>query len=372
MSPRVAVATSEHPIPTHAVAECAGSLLEASPSGFSEVLCLLGPPFGGALVDIASALTALLGASGVAGMESTGVLMGGRIARGTPALAVVAFAPGEASLGHLDDLGDLASGCPGASGPAHASAVTAGSPPSRRLRILFTDPLSVSCAPPSPVGGLPGEVSLVGCRLGGGGDGAATRLLHDGIEHRAGALFVDIVAEAASVHLVHGTEAMTNAATPPMTITSVIDGQLVALDDVPAAELLEARLHSVEADRLHGVTQVGFLVPGDDRLVAARRSALGLTTSRPLTPGMRVRPAIRSERAVAEQLSAVLGKRSGGTALVMPTDDLGSVISPDGYRAAAQPEAGHVVGPLASSVLWGGPARYEAVGHVVLVIRIGP
>lgn len=369
MSPRVAVATSEHPIATHAVAECAGSLLEASPGGFGELLCFVGPPFGGALIDIAGALATLLDAADVAGLESQGVLMGGRIARGTPALAVLAFGAGEASLGYLGDLGP---GITGVSRSADASGVTAGSPPLRRLRILFTDPLSGTCAPPSPVGCLPGAVSLVGCQMSGGGNGAPARVFHDGIEHRGGALFVDVDAEAASVHLVHGTEAVPGAMSAPVTVSSVIDGQVVALDDVPAAELLEARLHSMDADRLNGVKQVGFCVPGDGRLVAARRSALGLATSMPLVPGTRVIPAVCSDHALAEQLDAVLDGPSGGTALLIPTEDIGSGVPSAEYPEEAQREAAHVVGPLASGVLWGDPAHYEAVGHAVLVVRIAP
>lgn len=363
MSPRVAVATSEHPIAAHAVAECAGSLIEVSPGGFADILCFVGSPFGGALRDIAGALARLLGASGVAAVESPSVLMGGRMARGTPAVAVVAFAPGVASLGYIhrrepDE-------------PATSPSPPGAGPPLRgHLRILFADPFGTGCAPPSPVGTLPRDATLVGCHLGGGSDAAAIRLLHDGVERRNGALHVDLAGASTSVRLVHGTEAMSGASGEPVTVTSVIDGQVVALDDLPAAELLESRVRSMDPGHLDGVEQVGLVVSGDDRLVAARRSALGLTTSVPLAPGTSVRPAVSSPRALTERLDAVLGGCSAGTVLLCPTADLCSGVPLADLRRTSPGGSVHVVGPVARSVLWGDPARFEAVGRAVLVIGI--
>lgn len=352
MGPQVVVATSEHPVAAHAVAECAGSLLEASPSGFETTLCIVGTPFGGALLDITGALAELLGASATAGMESHSVLMGGRMASGTPALAVIAFAAGRASLGHTRGLE------PGSVEPGDA----------RTLRILFADPFGFPSAAPSPAGRLPGSVSLVGCYLSGSPNGGATRLAHDRIEYRCGALFVDIAAETASVHLVHGTEAMTE----PVVVTSVVDGQVVALDDVPAAELLESRVRSMDLDITDGVKQVGFTLPGDGRLVAARRSPVGLATSMPLAPGTSLSPAVCSERAVADQLSVALQECPGGTVLLFPAEDLTLGFPVDEYPEIAEQSAKQVVGPLASGVLWGGRERYETVNRSVLVIGIAP
>lgn len=366
MGPWVAVATSEHPVAAHAVAECAGSLLEASPTGFEEVLCFVGTPFGGALLDITGALAELVGASAIAGMESQTVLMGGRMAQGSPALGVIAFAAGRASIGYTtgvepdgvepDDVGDSRS--PHDPEP----------PESRTLRILFADPFSFPRAAPSPAGQLPANVSLVGGCLSGSPNGAATRLVHDGTEYRRGALFVDIAAEMASVHLVHGTE----VAAEPVMVTSVIDGQVVALDDVPAAELLESRVRSMDIDVVHGVKQVGFTSPGDGRLVAARRTAVGLATSMPLAPGTSLRPAVCSERAVADQLSAVLQECSGTTVLLFPAEDLTLGFPVDEYPEIAEGSGKQVAGPLTTGVLWGHRDHYEMVNRSVLVIGMDP
>lgn len=361
MKPLVAVATSEHPIAAHAVAECAGSLLERSPTGFGDLLCFVGPPFGGALVDIAGALAELLGASGVAGMESQAVLMGARTASGTPALSVVAFAPGHAALGYLDGV------APGASG-AVEGAREQGSPVPGHLRILFADPFSGPCAPSSAAGGLPTEASLVGGCLSGAPNGAAGRLLHAGIEHRRGAIFVDVVAGSASVHLVHGTEAVADA----VTVTSVSDGQVVALDDAPAAELLESAVRSMDHERLQGVKQVGFVAAGDGRLVAARRAPLGLATSVPLTPGTRLHPAVCSRRAFDEQLRAAIGGCVGGIAIVFGSEELDSAVSLAEYPQAEKHSGIQLTGPLTAGVLWGTPAHYETVRRCLLVVGIDP
>jgi hypothetical protein len=361
MGHRVAVATSEHPVAAHAVAECAGSLLEASPTGFEQVLCFVGTPFGGALVDIAGALAELLGASAIAGMESQTVLMGGRMASGTPALAVVAFAAGQASIGYTSGVE------PDAGGPTQPGH-EAETPGSRTLRILFADPFSHICGSPSPAGQLPADVSLVGCYLSGNPNGEAPRLFFDGTEHRRGALFVDIAAETASVHLVHGTDAIPD----PVVVTSVMDGQIVALDDVPAAELLESRVRSMDIDIVDGVKQVGFTVPGDGRLVPARRTPAGLNTLLPLAPGTSLHPAVCSERAVADQVSAALQKCSGGTVLLFPAEDLPLGFPFDGYPEMAEQSAAQVVGPLATGVLWGSRGHHEVVMRSVLVIGMDP
>lgn len=361
MGPRVAVATSEHPVAAHAVAECAGSLLEASPTGFEQVLCFVGTPFGGALVDIAGALAELLGASTIAGMANRTVLMGGRMASGTPALAVVAFAAGQASIGYTSGVEPDAVGDTRSLPDLHP-------PRPRTLRIVFADPFSFPCGSPSPAGQLPAEVSLVGCYLSGSPSGEATRLFCDGIEHRCGALFVDIAAETASVNLVHGTE----VASDPVVVTSVMDGQVVALDDVPAAELLESRVRSMGLDIADGVKQVGFTVPGDGRLVAARRTPAGLTTLLPLAPGTTMYPAVCSERAVADQVDAALQEYSGGTVLLFPAEDLTLGFPFDEYPEMAELSAAQVVGPLATGVLWGRREHHEVVMRSVLVIGIDP
>lgn len=363
MGPRFAVATSEHPLAVHAVAECAGSLLEASPVGFENLLCFVGTPFGGALLDITGALAELLGASASVGMESRTLLMGGRMARGTPALVVLAFAAGDASLGYTPGME------PGGAEPGCARSTDGPeSPGMPGVRVMFADPFSFPSTMSSPAGQLQHDVSLVGGCLSGDPNGAATRLVHDGIEHRFGTLFVDVAAELASVHLVHGTEAMTE----PVVVTSVIDGQLVALDDIPAAELLESRVRSMDLDIVRGIKQVGFTVPGDGRLVAARRSALGLTTSLPLAPGTTVRPAVCSERAVAEQVRAAIKACSGGMVLLFAAEDLTLGFPVDEYPDLADGSQNPVVGPLVSGVLWGHRDRYELVERSVLVVGFDP
>jgi hypothetical protein len=193
-------------------------------------------------------------------------------------------------------------------------------------------------------------------------------LVHDGIEYRSGELFLDIPAENASVHLVHGTEATAE----PVVVTSVTDGQVVALDDVPAAELLESRLHSMDLDIIHGVKQVGFTLSGDGRLVAARRSPLGLATSMPLAPGTSLYPAVCSERAVADQLSSALQECSGSTVLLFPAEDLALGSPVEEYPEIAQQSAKQVAGPLAKGVFWGDREHYEVLRRCVLVIGIGP
>lgn len=343
-----AVATSEHPVPAHAVAECAGALLEQSPEGFDEVLCVVGTPFGGALGEIASALGELLAATNVAGIESRGLLMGARVAEGTAALAVFGFRGAGIALGH----------CDGSETPAVSTRGAA-------LRLLLADPFSSVHASSTRSGPLPGaaEVSLAGGYVVGGRAAGRTSMFLGTREHIDGALHIDADPRCAQLHLLHGTRAIARQ----VVVTEVSGTQVVALDDLPAGELFESFVLAAGEQEVVGATEIGFTA-GDGRLVAARRSPSGLETSAPLDPGTVVTPSVRSSAAAGAQLSAALQSCGRGAALVLLDERLGLGLREMGYTSAVADLGTRVAGLVVAGILWGDAAGPQLVGPAALVV----
>jgi small ligand-binding sensory domain FIST len=98
-TPRFAAALSEHPVASHAVGEVAGEVLEVFGGDEPDLLVVFASPhFVGAMDDLTSALTNLLGARVTFGATAVGVVGGAHEVEDAPAVAVFAASCPDATL----------------------------------------------------------------------------------------------------------------------------------------------------------------------------------------------------------------------------------------------------------------------------------
>jgi small ligand-binding sensory domain FIST len=108
---RFASALSRHPVPSHAVGETAGSLLEQLEGEDPDLLvCFASPHFVGALDDLVHALRNLIEARVLVGATAVSIIGTGEEVEGAPALSLFAAVLPEATLTpvalHLEDTPD--------------------------------------------------------------------------------------------------------------------------------------------------------------------------------------------------------------------------------------------------------------------------
>ena len=316
----VALATSEHPVAAHAVAECAGALLERTDQHFDELLVMVGAPFDGALEDITGALAQLLGVRQCAGLVGRGLLMGTRIGVDTPGLVVLAVRSEYPLVGHVGSPRALLDLWQEPAGRHDATATRASSGPAP-VSLLLADPFSVDLAAwraelASPRRGCPTPLLASGY-IGARGGPGTTRFRASGSEYRDGALALLLPNDLARLTEVHGTAAVGDA----VRVTTVDRNDVIALDDLPAAEVFEASL-ARPTELPAGVDRVGFLRTGSPELVAARRSPKGLVLERPVELGELLVPAVRSVDLVASEIRGAMSESSRDVALVFSDSDL--------------------------------------------------
>ena len=327
MSPDCAVAASEHPIAAHAVAECAGALLDRGAVGTRALLVTATMPFAGALGDIATALGEILRPRAVAAVASSDLLAGAR---------VLGPAGGALPGGAARSTGGASGGDPPPAGIAAMAIdlpgsvvwrVDAGSMPEHRVdtfAVALCDPFSTQSPAPDPA---PGHRSPAGGRLPGEGsgptarddDGAMLIALVSGAAAPGGnrlAVFSDgDLREYSDGSVVLGLPRSScllleaNGYTPfaePMQVTAVNGTCVVALDGMPAAEAFESRLLRAP-EALESASHVGLRRLGEVEPFSVRRGAEGLECSVPLPEGDHVEPVFRSPEGVARELAAQVG-----------------------------------------------------------------
>ncbi len=290
------VATSEHPIAAHAVAECAGVLLDQHASGFESVLCIVSTGFEGATEDITRALRELLGAECVSGVVSRGVLMGSRLGWDSPAMAVLAGSASEMTISDAETRDDDFD------------------PPKGRRRSAGVQSSNSAVVRVD----TPGASASIVLPQTPRGTGRVLVELHPAdhyTDERRNSLIVTPLDGAAMFG-------------PEVVVTAVEAGQLVAIDELPAAEFFESLIISSAEGALDGATEIGFTTDEDGQFVAARASPLGLATSVPVLLGSRLVPAARGPRTVLSQLAERVDECVGGTVLAMVDEGVLSRLSP--------------------------------------------
>ncbi|MEZ5239806.1 MAG: hypothetical protein R2716_12945 [Microthrixaceae bacterium] len=363
------IRTPAHPLAAHAVAECAGSLLEipaviaARSSAWSVLLrrCAL---------DITGAAAKLLGARRSVGIEVLGSLLGDRVARGSPSLVVLAF-PG--------DLEVVTRPLDGPCSPADAipAAPTGGS--GTRSWWVVADRGSLRLDPPSAAGRLPqplalavpGEAPVVG---GFASDSAAggVRLVLDGDERRVGVVSLGLPVEPGGFRVVTGATPVG----PATRVTGLGPGGIRELDGRAAPEYLRAMLAASVHPGLEEATEVGFTAEGDPRLVAVGESDGCLVTSIPVSEGQRLVPSVVGPRAMRRQLGAALRESGAAAPFVLLDrraplgDDRGDLPEP---LADVRAPAGASVGAISSGLLWGSASSLQELRSGAVVLRLtGP
>ena len=287
-------------MPAHAVAECAGSLLEGGPATPGGLLVLASMPFAGALGDITAALCGLVGAHSAVAVASEFVLAGGRMNHGSPALAVMYLPAREGDLSRLDAREEL-HGVPG-----HLGVV---------LRDPHRPPTGPVASPSMPDGPTVLAADLLGARLAGG-----NRLVRAGAgrpeEYDDGAVALRLEASSCAVEEVEGFEAFGD----PIQVDATDGYSVVALGGLPAAEAFEASAaraaDALDSAKELGLRRVAGASSGADPwstnpTVFVRRGPRGLVCSAELSPGDVVEPVFRSEASIAAALAGTLSPDAG-------------------------------------------------------------
>ena len=291
-----AVAVSEHPVPADAVAECAGELLERDMAGADALLVAAMTGFGGALREMAAALSELLGCQSHIAVASGALLVGGREADGTPALGVLAVRDRQAGVEHV---------AAGASPTARRGGVSSA---------ILWDPFSVSAA---DVSGWDRTGPVVGGALAASDTPGGNVLVVNGSEHREGAAVLHVGSPRSRVVVSEGCAPIG----PVVELTGLHGSCVTSLAGLPAAEWLEATVQAADPVVLDGAVALGLRVGGSGPMVAVRRTRAGLEPAAPLARGSLVEPVVRSAAAAVAELPTLLGDPPwGGSALLAIVD----------------------------------------------------
>lgn len=319
MSTPSAVAASEHPLAAHAVAECAGSLLERDCTDAQVLLVAATQPFAGALGDIAMAFGELLGSAEVAAVCSGEIMAGARRIVGGAGIAVMALGTSDASVSRIEP-GSRPEGERGMTTVAfcdptstRAPGVTEGTLTEHNNRVRRSRESDAVSANPH------GELLVVNLGDATWSGGTPLVVVSNGRlgEFRGGGLSIRVPNRACSLLEVPGFEAFAE----PMRVSGVIGSSVTALDDLPAAEAFEAAVAGASG-ALDSATELRLRRVATDHAVGVRRSSTGLDCSGPLVEGELVEPVYRSPRSVALDLS---GRLDGGRSPRLAVFDAGVV-----------------------------------------------
>jgi small ligand-binding sensory domain FIST len=325
---RFAAALSEHPLPTHAVGELVGQVLDDLEGEPDVAVLFVGAPVGAApsveaVSDIAAAIRSLLRPGVLVGCTASGVIAGPREVEDRPALALWAARTGPVTPLRLraDGAGD------GAPDPTGIPDAVTGP---RRTAVLLVDPFSLdpdatveALGRPAPGPGL----SVVGGLASAAAVPGGNRLLLEDAVHTDGAVGFVLPASVEATTLVsQGCRPVGS----PLTVTGAAGNVLLELAGRPAtqrlAEVLEAASPDERASLTRGV-QLGIVV--DERLMefgrgdflvrsvlgADRRSG-GIVVGETIEVGTTVQFHARDAGAATEDLDGMVAGQRAEAALL--------------------------------------------------------
>jgi small ligand-binding sensory domain FIST len=177
----VGAALSEHPLPTHAVGEAAGEVLEQVGAKPDIAMVFVTSGHAGALEDIAGAVRSILRAKVVVGAAAGSIVGGHREVEDRPGIAVWAARPGNVEPVRIEtartDQGWTVQGLPGRSADGD------------RTLVLLADPFSFPAEGfLSQLGETVPDLTVVGGMVAGAKGPGGTRLVVDGAVHSDGAV----------------------------------------------------------------------------------------------------------------------------------------------------------------------------------------
>lgn len=345
--PRASIAVSAHPVPAHAVAECAGRLLDVGGEHYSEVLVLADTSFAGAIDDVVAALGTLVGSAKVLGLVTDALFESRPGPQVEPVLAVLGIQGGDSryvfAVGQTGEAGE--------------------SPGGSAVELFLTSrPHSRGTGPDTTPGGSTG-MHLAGAVLGPRGAMDLQRTDHGVARRHSDGVGLVFPAGSATLVASWGVRSIGE----PMETSEVLGTDLVTLDGMPAQQALETALHSVET-LPRDTDLVGFTVPGSPDLLAARSSPSGLSLSRPVDVGSELVPAVRSpELAYLEMQMRLRGlARSNGPApTVVLVDHETAGHLPTGVPSGVVP--GEQATALAAFGMWGSAGHGEPAQHPTML-----
>lgn len=227
---------SEHPIPTHAIGEALGSVLEANRGRIDLALVTVTLGFGGALVDMCDTVATLTGARTVAGVVSSSIIGRAHEIQDRPAVAVWTFSGAPVEPVRIETerrgAGWLVSGIPRQ--VCHSS----------RLLVLFAEPRSFPAAQfGQSLYQICPNLRVVGGRVAPRSGYGQARFVLNGTQYTQGAiglLFPEDV--PVQTRVAQGTRAIG----APLVVTKAESSYLVELAGKPAVERMRELLEALE------------------------------------------------------------------------------------------------------------------------------
>ncbi|MFA5564567.1 MAG: FIST N-terminal domain-containing protein [Acidimicrobiia bacterium] len=232
----IASGVSEHPIPTHAIGEALGSVLENIKGRIDLALVTVTLGFGGALGDMCDTVAAITTAKVVVGVVGSSIVGGAHEIEDRPAVAVWALSGASVELVRIETqrrgAGWLVSGIPKA--VCH----------SPRLLALFADPQTF---PASQFGEsirrICPQLRVVGGRIAPRHGFGQARFSLNGSLYSDGAVGVLFPAEIPiKTRVAQGTKALGE----PLVVTKSQDARLIELAGKPAVQRMRELLEALE------------------------------------------------------------------------------------------------------------------------------
>ena len=324
-----AAALSEHPLPTHAVGEVVGEVLEALGPAPDVALLFIGSAHTGAVEDITGAVRSLLGPRVFVGCTAGTVIGAEREVEDLPSLSLWAARLPLAAAHHLEARpspdGWRAAGLPDRDALAGVDALVVLSDPFSFPIVELLDDLQARVAPGVPLVG--GQASAA---LGPGG----SRLVVDGEVHTSGAVAVTLGGVDVDTLVSQGCRPIGE----PMVVTR---GRGSLIEELAGRRALERVQETVgalapdDAQRARQGLHVGrviderkavyergdFLVRG---LRGADRRTGAIAVDDDLEIGATVQLQVRDADAAHEDLAHLLAGRRADTALVFTCNGRGT------------------------------------------------
>jgi hypothetical protein len=279
-----AVAVSEHPVPAESTGDVVGLLLDAGMEGAEMVVLAVAPGLVGAIEDVAGSVQALLGAGHCLGFCTAAVVGGGRRlgASGIAALAVSGV-------------------------PWHAAEIGPG--------LVVPDALSMGAAPGLVVTSVAPRLPMAPGSIEGVPQGHPGSILLDGTCSGGAALWCD---QGSGVQVVEvgGWRPL-----GPTRSAGCSGGSLVALDAMPANEVLVAELAAMAIEARQSVLDVALRRCGSavvEELVALEvdpRTAV-TRTSTSLVDGEPVEVVVRDAGSLCSEIEHLIARADAEAALV--------------------------------------------------------
>ena len=323
-----AAALSEHPLPTHAVGEVVGEVLEALGPAPDVALLFVGAAHTGAVEDIAGAVRSLLGPRVFVACTAGTVIGAEREVEDLPSLSLWAARLPYVTAHHLDAIpspdGWATTGLPGADALAGIDALVVVTDPFSFPIAELLDDLQRQVPPGVPIVG--GQASAA---LGPGGN----RLVVDGEVHTSGAVIVALGGVGVATLVSQGCRPIGE----PMVVTRGRGSLIEELAGRSALERVQETVDALDPDDAQRARQglhVGrviderkvtyergdFLVRG---LRGADRRTGAIAVDDELEIGATVQLQVRDADAAHEDLEHLLAGRQADTALVFTCNGRG-------------------------------------------------